>query len=168
MFDTTRSLIACTVMVSGLIVAAPTMAAGAAPAAPQGDSAAVPERPLVSMNLRLADLEPFSVSATTAEFIFTEQGCTVTDTCAGYGTTIQCSGTTCSTASKYCSDGGSTCPMQGGTVKAVKCDGVIQDSCPCPEVCYGCGSFCNTRQDCEAVCNCGAGFCANNECECAY
>lgn len=168
MLDTKRSLICCTLIVLASAFTAPTMADDGA-AAPSPLGSAVPaEEPLVSKNLRLAELAPFSVAATTAEIVFTEQGCTVTDTCVGYGTTIQCSGTTCSTASKYCSHGGSTCPLQGGTVKAVKCDGVIRDSCPCPEVCYGCGSYCTTEQDCESVCNCGAGACMNNQCECAY
>lgn len=168
MIDTKRSLIYCTLMVLASAFAAPMMADdGAAAPSPLG-SAEPAEEPRVSMNLRLAEFEPFSVAATTAEFIFTEQGCTVSDTCDGYGTTIQCSGTTCSTATKHCSDGGSTCPMQGGTVKAVKCDGVIQDSCPCPQVCYGCGASCTTSQDCNAVCNCGPGFCMNNQCECPH
>lgn len=119
-------------------------------------------------SLLLAQLQPIEPTRIdTAEIEFTALGCTVTDDCPGGGT-IQCSGTTCSTATWTCPDGGSTCPEQGGTTKAVKCDGAIQDHCPCPQVCYGCDEFCRDSTDCKAICSCGPGFCVGGSCTCPH
>lgn len=118
--------------------------------------------------LLLADLRPFDPHRLgTANVVFTEQGCTITDDCPD-GSTIQCSGTSCHSAFRSCPDGGSTCPEQGGTTKAVKCDGVIRDYCPCPQVCYGCGASCQDMFDCAAACSCGPGFCDGGSCICPH
>jgi hypothetical protein len=95
--------------------------------------------------------------------------CTVTLDCPS-GQQIQCSGATssCTTTTVTCSSQGSTCPGQGGTVGAVACDGAVRASCPCPEVCFGCGASCTTNANCNAACTCGSGFCNHGTCTCPF
>lgn len=99
---------------------------------------------------------------------YTQSGCTAHYTCPS-GQQITCMGaTSCSVTSVSCSAQGSTCPDQGGSVGAIVCNGAVQQACPCPEVCFGCGSSCTTRADCTAACTCGSGFCSQGKCTCPY
>lgn len=104
-----------------------------------------------------------------ARIIQYKDGCTVTLDCPS-GQQISCSGSTnsCSTTTVTCSDQGSSCPGQGGTVGAVACDGFVQASCPCPEICFGCGASCTTNADCNAACTCGSGTCFHGSCTCPF
>lgn len=98
---------------------------------------------------------------------YTQTGCTAYYTCPS-GQQISCMGAnTCGVTTVSCSSRGSTCPDQGGSVGAVVCNGSVQQSCPCPEVCFGCGSPCTTSANCTK-CSCGSGFCSQGQCVCPY
>jgi hypothetical protein len=94
-------------------------------------------------------------------------GCTVTSLCPD-GHTLSCTGLSCSTTTVACSGQGSTCPGQATTQNAVKCDGAIRASCPCPQVCFGCGTSCTTNANCASVCTCGGGRCSGGHCSCFF
>lgn len=99
---------------------------------------------------------------------YKQTGCTATYDCLT-GQHLSCTGTSnCTPLTVACSTQGSTCPEQGATVGAVKCNGVIQATCPCPEVCFGCGVFCQNNTQCASVCSCGGGKCVAGRCSCRY
>ena len=97
-----------------------------------------------------------------------QTGCTASYDCLT-GQHISCTGSSnCTPTTVACSTQGSTCPEQGATVGAVKCNGVVQATCPCPGVCFGCGAFCQTNTQCASVCSCGGGKCVSGRCSCKF
>lgn len=106
-----------------------------------------------------------------AEVIYTSSSCTITQKC-GWSPSISCTGTTCSSAEVHCGASPTTCPLQPSPLVAgVRCStgGVtVVESCPCPDICYGCDAPCQNYEDCEAVCTCGAVDCEDSKCHCGY
>lgn len=95
-------------------------------------------------------------------------GCTAFYDCPS-GQRITCSGANnCGTTTTTCSGQGSTCPDQDAPVGAVYCNGSVQASCPCPDVCFGCGHSCTTDANCASVCTCGGGRCSVGKCSCLF
>lgn len=132
----------------------------AGPAAVRSEAPVVPEgqSPLVEM-LGLAQ----------GGVQYKDTGCTAFYDCAG-GTRITCTGAAnCSPTTTVCSNQGSTCPDAHVTVGAVICDGVRKATCPCPGVCFGCGTACQTNAQCgTSVCSCGGGKCVSGHCTCRF
>ena len=168
-----RSLLICAVVVLACAASVPAFSeepgAGLCPAlgrgvsALQGQGSEQPAQPGVD-----PDLEKYLQGLALGSVQYKDPICTASYDCPG-GPTIQCIGSsTCSISTVSCSAQGSTCPDQASTVGAVVCDGAVRASCPCPEVCFGCGSSCTTNANCAAACTCGSGFCRLGHCTCPY
>jgi hypothetical protein len=152
-------VLVCAILTSASAQSAPTLCLGGGSTA-----AALPAAP-AGGNLSFAEVA-FGPGAQGVVYL-QGGGCTVSSLCPD-GHTITCSGLSCSTTTVSCSSQGSTCPGQASTQNAVKCDGVIRASCPCPQVCFGCGAACTTNAQCSSVCNCGTGRCSSGHCVCPF
>jgi hypothetical protein len=156
-------LFAMLVSISAIPVHASSAEAVAARFCPAGRSALV----LPAGESGHPDLRKNIFSSEGGNVQYKDGVCTVFYDCPS-GQQISCSGTSCSTTTVTCSAQGSTCPQQGGSVGAVYCDGSVRASCPCPEVCFGCGHSCTSNSDCDAVCTCGSGSCFHGSCTCPF
>src|SRR6185295_604516 len=79
-----------------------------------------------------SDLEKTFLALEHGGVQYKDSGCTAFFDCPS-GQRITCMGANnCSLTTVSCSSQGSTCPDQGGSVGAIRCNGSIQASCPCP------------------------------------
>lgn len=112
-----------------------------------------------------------SIAISGAQVTYTTNHCTIVQYCSG-APPVECTGDTASCHSIWDPCSPTTCPFQDPRTPGVSCTKsgvtIVKKCPPCVDVCYGCGAPCQSYDDCEAVCTCGAVDCEDNQCHCGF